>query len=61
MVFALKMKLQCFFQVGNQCVEGFALRNDRQVDAFGNIVFFTFVYVHLDDMFHAYVIPLGKQ
>lgn len=54
------MKLQGFFQIGPQLVEGLALGDDGQVDTFGYIELFAFVDMDLDDFFHAHYIAFTQ-
>lgn len=41
-----------FLEIIHEFVERFALRNGRQVNTFGDIVLFAFIYMGLDSLFH---------
>lgn len=51
-IFPLQMEFDGLLKIGDQLVEGFALRDDRQFDAFGDVVLTAFVHMDLDNPLH---------
>jgi len=39
------------FEIGHDFIQGLALGDDWQVDAFGNVILFAFVDMDLNDLF----------